>query len=83
MLEGAVRFLPAGPEAVRTETVTAGGLVVVPPGAVYAFGAAPDRNADLPVVLTPGIERFGCFRALGRVRRGEEPFASLLPHQGR
>ncbi|MEV7444362.1 hypothetical protein AB0O22_25045 [Streptomyces sp. NPDC091204] len=79
----AARFRWAGPGGVRTETVRAGGLVGVPPGTVHAFGAAPQQGADLLVVLTPGIDRFGYFRALGRVRRGEEPFESLLPEQDR
>ncbi|MFF3625291.1 cupin domain-containing protein [Streptomyces sp. NPDC002467] len=67
----------------RVETVGAGGLVVVPPDTVHAFGAAPGREAELLVLLTPGVDRFGYFRALGRVRRGEEPFDVLLPEQGR
>ncbi|MFF3673110.1 cupin domain-containing protein [Streptomyces sp. NPDC002120] len=83
VVEGAARFRWAGPGGVRTETVRAGGLVVVPPGTVHAFGAAPQQGTELLVVLTPGIDRFGYFRALGRVRRGEEPFASLLPEQER
>ncbi|MFC9792803.1 cupin domain-containing protein [Streptomyces sp. NPDC127584] len=72
-----------GPGRERLETVGAGGLVVVPPGTVHAFGAAPGQEADLLVLLTPGVDRFGYFRALGRVRRGEEPFDVLVPEQRR
>ncbi|MGW1933592.1 hypothetical protein [Streptomyces sp. NPDC001919] len=72
-----------GPGGERVETVGAGGLVVVPPGTVHAFGAAAGQEADLLVLLTPGVDRFGYFRALGRVRRGEEPLDVLLPEQHR
>ncbi|GAA3193447.1 hypothetical protein [Actinocorallia longicatena] len=34
-------------------------------------------------VLTPGVDRFGYFRALGLIQAGEIPFAALLPEQGR
>ncbi|MFE2166831.1 cupin domain-containing protein [Streptomyces sp. NPDC059447] len=72
-----------GPGGDRVETVGAGGLVVVPPGTVHSFGAAPWQEAELLVLLTPGVDRFGYFRTLGRVRRGEEPFEILLPEQQR
>ncbi|MFJ7985725.1 cupin domain-containing protein [Streptomyces sp. NPDC096351] len=72
-----------GPGGERVEAVGAGGLVVVPPGTVHAFGAAAGQEADLLVLLTPGVDRFGYFRALGRVRRGEDPFDALLPEQHR
>ncbi|RSS52282.1 cupin domain-containing protein [Streptomyces sp. WAC07061] len=83
VLDGAVRFRLRGADGDRAETVGAGGLVVVPPGTVHAFGAAPGRAAELLVLLTPGVDRFGYFRALGRVRRGEEPFEVLLGEQDR
>ncbi|MER6781495.1 MULTISPECIES: cupin domain-containing protein [unclassified Streptomyces] len=69
-----------GTEAVR---VTEGGLVLVPPGLTHAFGAAPGGGAELLVVLTPGVERFGYFRTLGRIQHGLAPFEELLPHQDR
>lgn len=77
VLDGALRFTGGG----RTTTVTAGGLICVPPGVPHSFGAAPDSPADLIAVLTPGIDRFDYFRALGRIQRGEESFDSLLPAQ--
>jgi mannose-6-phosphate isomerase-like protein (cupin superfamily) len=64
-------------------TVAEGGLVVVPPGLGHAFGATPGHTADLISVLTPGVDRFDYFRALGRIQAGEESFDSLLPEQGR
>ncbi|WP_418955561.1 cupin domain-containing protein [Streptomyces tritici] len=79
VLDGVMRFTVAG----RTETVEAGGLVCVPPGVPHAFGAAPGSTAELISVLTPGVDRFGYFRALGRIQHGLEPFDTLLPEQDR
>ncbi|MEU4547167.1 cupin domain-containing protein [Nonomuraea dietziae] len=67
----------------RVTTVAKGGLVVVPPRLPHAFGAVPGTGADLLIVLTPGIERFGYFRQLGRIAHGLEPFDGLLPEQER
>ncbi|GAB3865531.1 cupin domain-containing protein [Dactylosporangium cerinum] len=63
--------------------VAAGGLVVVPPGLPHAFGAAAGSGADLFVVLAPGVDRFGYFRALGQIHRGLATFDALLPEQER
>ncbi|MFE0629244.1 cupin domain-containing protein [Streptomyces sp. NPDC058864] len=64
-------------------TVGKGGLVVVPPGLPHVFGAAEGEVADVVVVLSPGIERFGYFEQLAAISRGEAEFASLLPEQDR
>lgn len=64
-------------------TVGKGGLVVVPPNLPHVFGAAEGEVADMIVVLSPGIERFGYFEQLGAISRGEAEFASLLPEQDR
>ncbi|WP_043618696.1 cupin domain-containing protein [Nonomuraea candida] len=77
VLDGTVEFLIDG----LLSTVSRGGLVVIPPRTPHAFGATPDAPADLLVVLTPGVDRFGYFRALGRIQHGLEPFDSLLPLQ--
>ncbi|MEU1734489.1 cupin domain-containing protein [Streptosporangium sp. NPDC020145] len=79
VLAGDMEFL-LGDERV---TVSAGGLVVVPPWLPHAFGAAPGSEADVLSVLTPGVERFGYFRRLGRVQHGLEPFDGLLSEQER
>ncbi|KUJ65080.1 cupin [Streptomyces albus subsp. albus] len=79
VLDGAMWFTLDG----RTTTVTAGGLVSVPPHVPHSFGAAPGSTADLLAVLTPGIDRFGYFRALGRIQHGLAAFESLLPEQDR
>ncbi|MFI8324256.1 cupin domain-containing protein [Streptomyces sp. NPDC085529] len=67
----------------RTARVGAGGLVVVPPGVPHSFGAVRGSTADVLAVLTPGVDRFGYFRALGRIQSGQEPFSVLLPEQDR
>ncbi|MFF2996551.1 cupin domain-containing protein [Streptomyces sp. NPDC057950] len=64
-------------------TVSKGGLVVIPPGLPHVFGAAEGASADVVVVLSPGIERFGYFEQLAAISRGEAEFASLLPEQDR
>ena len=79
VIDGALDFLIG--DAVTT--VSAGGLVVVPPKMVHAFGAAPGSTADLIAILTPGVERFDYFRALGRIQHGLESFDTLLPEQER
>lgn len=79
VLDGELDFFLDG----RMTTVGAGGLVCVPPGVPHAFGARRGTAADLLAVLTPGVKRFGYFRALGRVQHGLDPFESLLPEQDR
>ncbi|MFG2949814.1 cupin domain-containing protein [Streptomyces adustus] len=64
-------------------TVGKGGLVVIPPHLPHVFGAAENRVADMVVVLSPGIERFGYFEQLAAISRGEAEFASLIPEQDR
>ena len=44
----------------------------------HAFGAAPSHPAELLIVLAPGIERFGYFRLLERLARGEASVDDLL-----
>lgn len=58
-----------------------GDLVVVPPTSAHAFAAAPNCNAELFVVITPGIERFEFFRNLVRVRTGELDMATFMASQ--
>ncbi|MFD7572834.1 cupin domain-containing protein, partial [Streptomyces sp. NPDC059810] len=79
VLEGVMWFDVDG----RTTTVTAGGLVSVPPGVPHSFGAVPDSTAELLSVLAPGVDRFEYFRTLGRVQYGQEAFDDLLQHQER
>ncbi|MEU0787886.1 cupin domain-containing protein [Streptomyces sp. NPDC006173] len=64
-------------------TVKKGGLVIIPPGLAHAFGAAEGEVADVVVVLSPGIERFGYFEQLAAISRGDAEFDSLVPEQER
>ena len=60
-----------------------GDLVVVPPGTVHAFAAGPDADADLLIILAPGVERFEYFRQLQRIAAGQAPLESILQAQDR
>ncbi|WP_431775204.1 cupin domain-containing protein [Streptomyces cucumeris] len=79
VLDGAAEFL-AGDEVV---TAGKGDLVVVPPRMPHAFAAVPGSDADLLIVITPGVERFEYFRHLQRVALGELSRESLLEVQER
>lgn len=74
VLDGTLRML------VRTEilTVDRGGYVVVPAGVPHAFAAAPESSADVFVTLVPGVERFGYFRLLPEILRGDLPEDEIL-----
>ena len=65
----------------RVLTVAEGDLVVVPPGTVHAFAASPGADADLLIILAPGVERFEYFRQLQRIAAGEAPLESILEVQ--
>ncbi|KUN01829.1 cupin [Streptomyces yokosukanensis] len=77
LLDGAADIL-SGDDVV---TAGPGDLVVVPPGKPHAFAAVPGADADLLIVITPGVERFEYFRHLQRVRLGESTPESLLEVQ--
>jgi quercetin dioxygenase-like cupin family protein len=65
----------------RVLTAREGDMVVVPPGTVHAFAAAPASDADLLIILTPGVERFEYFRHLQRIASGAAPLESILEVQ--
>ncbi len=77
VLDGAAELL-SGDDVV---TAGRGDLVVVPPGRPHAFAAVPGSDADLLVVITPGVERFAYFRHLQRIHLGEVTPESLLEVQ--
>ncbi|MEU6771921.1 cupin domain-containing protein [Streptomyces sp. NPDC046759] len=77
LLDGAADIL-SGDEVV---TAGPGDLVVVPPGKPHAFAAVPGADADLLIVITPGVERFEYFRHLQRIRLGEATRDSILEAQ--
>ena len=65
----------------RVVTVAEGDLAVVPPGTMHAFAATPASDADLLIILAPGVERFGYFRLLERIAAGDAPLESILEVQ--
>ncbi|MBW8702523.1 hypothetical protein MBT84_23280 [Streptomyces sp. MBT84] len=77
ILDGTAQLLSGD----RVVTAEQGDLVVVPPGAAHAFAAAPGQDADILIVITPGVERFEYFRHLERVGLGKVPPETLLEVQ--
>ncbi|UQS24069.1 cupin domain-containing protein [Amycolatopsis thermalba] len=67
VLAGTLRML-IGAEVI---TVRQGGYAVVPAGVRHAFAAPPDSPADVLITLVPGVERFGYFRRLPEILRGD------------
>jgi len=62
-------------------TAGKGDLAVVPPNMAHAFATTPDHVADFLIVLAPGLERFGYFRLVERLSRGEATLEELLASQ--
>ena len=77
LLDGTAQFL-SGDQVITAER---GDLVVVPPSLAHAFAAAPGHDADILIVITPGVERFEYFRHLERIAYGGQPSESLLDVQ--
>jgi mannose-6-phosphate isomerase-like protein (cupin superfamily) len=64
-------------------TLAESDTIAIPPHLTHAFAAAPGHDADLLIVIAPGVERFEYFRQLGRIITGELPADSLLAEQER
>lgn len=79
VLDGRAQVL-AGEKVVTLEQ---GDVAVVPPDVAHAFAAAPGSEADLLIVITPGVERFEHFRLLARLKTGEATLEELLESQER
>ncbi|TKR34150.1 cupin domain-containing protein [Luteimonas gilva] len=79
VLEGTLEMDIEG-ETVRIDE---GGYAVVPPGVVHAFRAAAGKTADVLVTLVPGVDRFGYFRSLPSILRGELDERALAEMQER
>ena len=77
LLDGTAQLLSGD----RVITADRGDLVIVPPGLAHAFAAAPGLDADILIVITPGVERFEYFRRLERIAYGKQPPESLLEVQ--
>ena len=58
-----------------------GDLAVVPPHMAHAFATTPGHCADFLIILAPGLERFGYFRLVERLSRGEATLEELLASQ--
>jgi len=72
-------MIPTGEVRRRLGRFTA--WVVVPPNMAHAFGAAPGHAADCLILIAPGLERFGYFRLLERLSKGEATLADLMASQ--
>ncbi|MFC5825184.1 cupin domain-containing protein [Nonomuraea insulae] len=79
VLDGQAQVL-AGNEVLTLEQ---GDVAVVPPDMAHAFAAAPGSEADLLIVITPGVERFEYFRLLARLKAGQATLEELLDSQER
>ena len=73
ILDGRVQVL-SGEDVLTAE---AGDVIVVPPRLPHAFAAQRGGNAEILIVIAPGVERFEYFRQLTRIARGEEPPETL------
>ncbi|MFI0815274.1 cupin domain-containing protein [Streptomyces sp. NPDC021098] len=67
VIDGALQVLIGEEITVLKE----GDFLAVPPHTPHAFAAAPDAEADVLFVFTPGMGRFDYLRLIGRVMRGE------------
>lgn len=79
VLDGSAQIL-AGTEVVAMRQ---GDLAVVPPHMPHAFAATADSGADLLIMITPGVERFGYFRLLARLLQGQATPDEVLAAQDR
>ena len=79
VISGSAQFLAGERLVVAGE----GDLAVVPSGLIHAFAVADGSDADLLIVITPGVERFEYFRHLARIATDQQPAESLLELQDR
>jgi len=77
ILDGQLQLL-AGEQVL---TAGKGDLVVVPPTMAHAFATTPGHHADFLIVQAPGLARFGYFRLVERLSRGEATLEELLASQ--
>jgi len=77
ILDGQVHLL-AGDQVLTAST---GDLVIVPPNMAHAFATPAAHSADFLIVQAPGLARFGYFRLVERLNRGEATLEELLASQ--
>lgn len=79
VLDGSLQVL-AGDEVLILDE---GDTFIAPPLLPHAFAPAPDSDADVLVVFTPGMDRFDYYRLLDQVSRGEASLAEIEQSQQR
>jgi mannose-6-phosphate isomerase-like protein (cupin superfamily) len=62
-------------------SIGTGDVAVVAPGVMHAFSAPAGERADVLIVAGPTVDRFGYFRLLHKVVRGEAQGADVLASQ--
>jgi mannose-6-phosphate isomerase-like protein (cupin superfamily) len=65
----------------KVVTAGRGDLVVVSPNMAHAFATTSGHAADVLIVQAPGLPRFGYFRLVERLSRGEATLEELLASQ--
>jgi mannose-6-phosphate isomerase-like protein (cupin superfamily) len=60
-----------------------GDLVIVPPNEVHTFGTPKSSRAEILIIQTPGLERFGYFRLIEQLMKGEATMEQVLATQER
>ena len=65
----------------RFSKLSTGDCALVSPNVPHAFGAERDSNADVIVLVSPGVERFEYFRLLAEVMEGRAELKKLMDHQ--
>jgi len=77
LLDGELHVL-AGEQVL---TASKGDLVAVPPNMAHAFATPIGHSAEVLIVQAPGLERFGYFRLIERLTRGEATLEEVLATQ--
>lgn len=77
IVDGEMEFLYDG----EVQRLSAGDSVLVPSKMIHAFAAAPNSEAEVLIVIAPGVERFEYFRTLGRMMSGNAAADELVKRQ--
>ena len=77
ILDGQLQLLAGNQVLIASK----GDLVMVPPNMAHAFATLSNNSADFLIVQAPGLPRFGYFRLVERIGRGEATLEELLASQ--
>jgi quercetin dioxygenase-like cupin family protein len=77
VLDGELQLLTGS----QVITAGKGDLMLIPPNMAHAFATTRGHAADLLIVLAPGLERFGYFRLVECLSRGEAQLSELPASQ--